>query len=464
MRVTSLSRQYPRAIPKDMSPAELEKMYNLDTEILKLRKSLPKATQENMLWCLFNEPQLYSFGITTAATMFGKQLDVEARRKSDLKKIRQFNTRINTQGETIEDYGISIWLDQLWSNEGALWRPWKTDEQPCGLDLSRVDPMTITKVVHPTTGFTLFVQESEKWSKYNMEKYQEFFDKYDPFNPPVAEQVYVKIPNTRDAIIQTKFFDIPPIGPVVPLVVYKKWILWYMRKHSQKYWSPFTVAYLGNDNYMPSESEMEFYSSMLNTELPNMYNFSGIPLPGWIKLEQLMAASKGDANVYPAYIDLCNREITNGIFGSMSLRDADAGSAKGSSELSKNYISFLEGVQSKIDKGIRELYAFTLIGDGDPEDYTINWPIMRKESTLDVTAAIERLSKTGILDTMELRQAVHAAYAFVDPSKKVEAHQTPDLIVKKKQVETAASKPAGANKPTGTNQRAKGQPSTVRSK
>jgi hypothetical protein len=384
-----------------------------------------KDNAANRKWCLYHDPMVYSTANMYGAVLAGKKINVTARRKRDTERIRIHNNRMNFAGETLEDVIRNTWLDAI--REGhAFYRPWKTKALPGGMDLSRIDPCSLQRVVHPETGHVIYVQTGYRWRDFPQPTDPaDFARKFDVLRPPMEEEIYVMIPDDPRNIVRFRLFENPPIGPVVPLVVYKKWIVWYMRKHAQKYWSPFTVVKLGTPNYMPTEGQYVHYKNQMEAIVPNMYNFSGVVVPGWIEVDQLTSTSVKDGKLYTDTLDWLNREIVAGLMSSMQMREASGKDGKAAAaETSQFSLGNLESYRSVLERNLCEYYAYSFIGDEDPSDFDVEWPTVKYETLLDAVAAAERASAMGIADTVELRQMIRYAYDFIDPHKQFKPADT----------------------------------------
>jgi hypothetical protein len=320
--------------------------------------------------------------------------------------------------------------------------------------------------------------------------FDEFVKRFDPINVPAEKQVYTIIPDTFDNLIKFKFFDTPPMDPIVPLVIHKKWVTWYMRKHAQKYWAPFTVASLGSDKYLPTEGEFLEYKEYLEAELPNMYNFTGVVIPGWITLQQLSSTSKSDASMYIGVLDWINREIMLNLFASMNQRDSGGREGKAAAqETSKWTENIIYRQRDEIEDQFKKIYAFHLIGDADPKDFEFDWTPVNGEKVIDIVAAASQATQTGCFDQEEIRRMVREAFPFIDPNKEIEPMLTPDMQLAQDQMAqqkdlaeegmeqqkaenddkpdqqkqiAKMKKPAGENKPRGTQRAVPGRPTAVR--
>jgi hypothetical protein len=369
--------------------------------------------------------------------MVGRELRISTPSKKYQKRLDQFCTSVDTRGHTIEDLFMDTWTDNI-IHADSFFRPWKTSEVKSGTDFSRVDPIQMREYKHPETGYTLFLQTGNTWSDDTLrtKTYKKFFKNFPITGIVLAnKRVIVKIPNKIDKIVRFKYFKRPPMGPLVTLVVYKKWILWYMKKHSQKYWAPYTVAYLGDKDYMPAAWEMNKYGAKLRTELPKMYNFSGNVLPGWIRLEQLQSTSKGDAVIYPSYIELLDKQILNGLFGSMTQREGNTASGITKREVNRSWLMFCWYIRSQFERIIKPFLAEVLCDGGvEVEEITFEWSPLVVDSPIDVASAVERFSASGILDSKELRRIANTAHYFIDPNKKVTPHKMPDEKMAEKQL------------------------------
>ena len=444
-----------------ITPHDEEIEVNLDVEIRKLKRALPELTAQNISWCFYNDPLCYSTAAITSAVIQGHDYRVTSKKERDMKKIKQFNNKINFYNSSIEDLFNTTWADALKFGV-SFWRPWKTNEMESGVDLSRISPSTLSHVIHPEKGYSMYIQEAETWATDEMETFADFVDKFH-LGTVARKWIKVKIPDDIQNIVKFQFFDEAPMKSVAHLVIYKKWIEWYMRKHAQKYWSPFTIFYMGSEKFVPPPGEYMKRKSEIDTIIPNMYNFSGVSVPGWVRAEQMRSTSQTDSTLYTTILDWINHQILYSLFASMQMRDASGKEGKGASlEVTRTWITFIENIRGQYDRTLRNFYAKVVIGDGDPEDIEIHWSPIKADSLLDISAAIERIIKTGQVDQGEVRRALTMAFPFIDPDKK---DIKPITTMEEKLAKLGKeNKPPGENKDLKTQESPEVRPTPVRNK
>lgn len=422
-----------------------------DMDIRKVEAALAQPTSVNRKWCFYNDTTTFSFGCMSASVLAGKKLPIEAVRLRDQKKVDAFSRRVNFQNDTIEDLVGYFWIDNLIEGN-AFWRPWKTNELKSGLDLSRVDPASLRHMVHPTRGYSVYVQEAREYIDTNVSSVDSFVEKLaERRMEPLKKRVSVYIPDRIENMLKVKLFDYPPMAGVVPLVVQKKWIMWFMRKHAQKNWAPFTVFKLGSDKYMPLEGEYLKAKESLDQQIPNMYNFSGMAIPGWIDPISMNLSQGSEFYIVP--LDWINSEIMNALHGSMNQRSTTRLTGRTTmDESSRIWLADMEGHQASMDIKLRELFAHVLTDNGDPDDFTIYWPDVHPDTIIDLTVAAANASSIGVMSDVEVRRAIQMAYDFVQPDEKVTPAATTEerkLKLQEKMQKAQPEHQSGENKDLG---------------
>ena len=243
--------QLPWVGETDVSP------YVSDADMRKLENAMVADTYAHRHRSFQLDNTAQSFKELTVAVMVGEGINClieEHEEAGDI--INDWNDEINVKHQSVEDLIRDSWSDNL-THSHSLWRVFvdALEEDPEHLvDLQRVSMANIVMDGHPTRGWERFIQRANI-PRRHMSK--SVFYRADPLILRDKEYVETIIPNEPQCCMYINFFDIPPVSTVLHLMVYKRWITWFMRKFAEKFWAPFLIGYVGDpkNGYMPTNKK-----------------------------------------------------------------------------------------------------------------------------------------------------------------------------------------------------------------
>jgi hypothetical protein len=249
-----------------------------------------------------------------------------------------------------------------------------------------------------------------------------------------AAEVQIRIPDEPYNMIFSSYFRKPPIANALHYIVYKRWILWFMRKYSQKHWAPFVVLKVGDpkSNTYPSDAhKMQAAINNGKTFIREITNFGGVSLPGEMDLKTLETGTAKSSEIYVLYIRELDKQIMYTIFGSMGQREASGSELATARELQEGWLRFIKGIRRMYELLLTNFWAYCLlpyhgINDVEPHKIEIDFSPLILESTSDLMASIKIGAEVGLWkDLNEMRKAAQPAFGFLDElpqneNKKVE--------------------------------------------
>ena len=394
---------------------DVQDLYNLDADIRKIRDAMAYPTPENCDWAFWNESTGQSYAYMVAAMLVGKGFTVTCTKKSIAEKVEKlvqvFNSKVNVAGETIYDYLRDEWFDNLVHGR-STWRILRTKEAQTGIDIARVDPLTLTEVEDRVRGYKMFIQRALAHTK-QYDTADSFYENYDPLSPPIRIPVWVKIPREEQVILHSKHFHQAPVKSALKYMIYKLWILKFMRKYGEKHWAPLLIGLIGEaGKYVPRKKELKEISDKLKTVFEQIHNFSALTLPGYIKVESIQPAGGGKGgDIYVSYIDMLDRQIMFTFFGSMATRDASGRELGTQRGIREDQFMFLTGIQARRASTLSRFYANVLCKENGihnclPEDIHIEWTPLFFQPIDVLTQAVTNLADVEIIDWEEARDMI----------------------------------------------------------
>lgn len=390
-----------------------------DADMRKLERAMIKDTYVHRHQCYWKESVAFSLGYLTISVILGEGLGITLENEKARDIINDWNDEINVRHETIEDLIADIWIDNLIDAQ-YLGRVFIDEEdEDHKVDLQRVSMATIKIQTHPTRGWRRFIQRANLPKKH-MDKSK--FYRSDPMDLLSQEYVETIIPDEPECCLYFSFFKHPPVSTVLNLLVYKRWITWFMRKFAEKYWAPFLIGYVGDpkNGYMPTnKKDIEDSLRFTADALKRVRDFGVGSFLATTQIDTLDTKTAKNSDVYVNYLEYINKEIALGLFGSMALREASGREKATSDIVQQGYLRFIRGKRESIALKLRKFYAKVLlpaygINDVKATDIKIDWPPLTLENILDVLRSVEIAAKVGALrDAREIRKILTPIWRHV---------------------------------------------------
>ena len=398
----------------------------LDRDLQKIATTFPQETPSNVDYAFWKETTGQSTMYMVSAAIGGIGGPTSTIKKKSLAKegeriIRAFNRDINYRHQTIMDWIRDEWFDNIVHDTGSVWRIANYPDRKYKIDLGRIDPLSIINTAsHPETGAEIFIQQGERWTE-KYDSVDSFYKNYDPLKAPSTETVWIKIPNDPDIVLRVKHFHQAPAKAAMKYMVYKLWILYFMRKYSEKHWAPLVIGLIGEPGkYIPQKKEMKAIAQRLQTVFENIHEFSSVTLPGYVRVENLQANSSGKSGeIYIQAIDMLDKQIMLSLFASMAMRDASGNELSTQRGIKEMWELMIHGIRFEIAQKLayfqsRVLLPANGINNVEPEDIEISWPPIMVEPIVDLTQAVVALATPEIITKKEARTMLRTQIRSLD--------------------------------------------------
>jgi len=426
----------------------------LDDDLKQLQKVMIKPNFRNLEEAFWNDSISTSFTDITAAVVIGDGIRIRCKNKEAVEVIKKWNRCINVKRQTIEDWMRDTWFDLI--VYGMFF--WRVDDRTpnyLDVDIQRLDPKGIEIREDPVMGWRKFIQRVPNYEYYRSEK--AFFrnagideTKYsyryrtqlpgqinysdNPLGMYKIDETEVHIADKPRSMLFGNYFKKPPIANAIHYIVYKRWILWFMRKYSQKHWAPFVILKVGDpksNTYPQDKHKMQEAIDNGKTFIRQITNFGGVTIPGEMDLKALETNTARSSEIYVLYVRELDKQIMYTIFGSMGQRDASGSELATSRELQEGWLRFVQGIRGMYELLLTNFYSICLLpyhGINDVESYKleVDFSPLKLESTEELMRSILIGAQVGLWkDINEIRKAAQPAFSFLDElpeneNKKVE--------------------------------------------
>jgi len=414
--------------------------YELDKDLKNLQKVMIKINDVNLEEAFWNDSIATSFTDITAHVIIGDGLRIRLDKNEKAKKvIEEWNRRINVKRQTVESFLRDSWFDAI-IHKHFMWRVDDRTPEYDNVDVQRLDPKSIEIREDPVMGYRKFIQHVSNYKYYRTKK--QFYRQAGKDN----EHDWVKwnskainygnnfrrtsnfankihIPDELNNVLYGDFFEKPPIANAMHYIVYKRWILWFMRKYSQKHWAPFIIIKIGDpktSTYPTSPQEMQKAIDNASLFVKQITSFGGAAVPGDYTFETLEKQTSRSSEIYVTYIKELDKQIMYTIFGSMGQRDASGNELATGRILEKGWLRFIAGIRRQYELLLTDFYANVLlpyhgINNIEPTDIDIEWSNLIFEETLNLMKAIEVGVNSHIFkDINEARKAAQTSFPFLN--------------------------------------------------
>lgn len=439
---------------------------NLDPELRKLRYVMIAPTADNREYCFWNDSVSQSFGIMTASLITGDGLRIRCNNGNAKALINDFNEEINVKGHSIDDYYTHTWLDEL-VHGFDTWRIDYNKDYSTKTDIQRLDPKTLTYVDDPTRGWDMYIQKVPNYKQYRSEtSFYRNAGKNDDLGIQFRYNTReIRIPIKPDVVIKNSFFLRPPVASATHYMVYKRFILYFMRKYSQNLWTPKLLFMVGNPmstQYPVDDEDMQQAIDDVAEIIPELTTFSAAAMPGNIMPIEIGKNSIRGSLAFIEYINLLNKEIMMAQFASMGLRDASGNELATSRTLKEIYLQFIQGIRKKYSHSLEIFYRKALCKINgihlSPGDINIEHSPLKFEPTQEYMSGIDLALKAGVFkDRNEVRKAAQTIWSWIEELPKGQNTKIKFIHPLEQKMNT----PAFGQKTTPTGQKPKPKPKTV---
>jgi hypothetical protein len=422
-----------RAMPEldQESLTEDRTIFTTDAEIQKIQRFTIKDTPEHREWCFWVESECQTFARMLASIIVGSGIKIMSDNKKAVEIITKFNNNINLSGQTIHDFIENSLIDSL-IHGFYCWRIYPTKELDTKIDISRVNPKTIVPVYGVHRSFVKYIQsayvhtqEPKTKKSFNSKTYNpnvNYEDKSVSRNP--FEMVYIHIP--KESTISSVMFQKPPMAAAMTYVVFKRLILYYMRKSAQKYWTPLLIGKYGSEEYLPMEytnpNALKTKLDDLRDTLLSAQNFNAIAVPNYVEIDALKM--QREVKDFVAELEYLNGEIVFSLLGSIVLRPRTQQPIRQSQMNENMFYSVIKYLRAKYVSELMKLYKLVLKYNKIDAELKLRWSALKEDSNTDVvTMASMIMEQEGFKDFKEYRQFLSMAFEWMDDVTDKEAKE-----------------------------------------
>ncbi len=417
----------------------------LDPKLSVLNNILIEDTAPNRHFAVANESLARSTIEMTSNMIIGDSsvyFKVDSNPEAE-RIINDFNKNINVRHQNIDDYYREGWDDGV-THANTLWRIAAFDDMPYGLDISRLDQRTITEDWTLRKGFRCWIQaptrQPEQEAKTRDEHYKMIQNGNSIAIPSYTgyyDSSYIILPDESNASIHVQLFSHAPVSSAMLLLTYKIWILYFMRKYSEKMWAPPLVGFVGDtkNNYMPySINERQDEIEKMAGDLSKLRNFSAMGTMGYNRVENPLKESAKSSEYFVNTLKYINEEIMFSLLSSMGIRSQGGTFEATSSVIQEGQQYSLMAERRKFDNSLIRFYSKCLLpynGISNVKEVDIS-PIhsqSKQPAPSEVIKSILMGVQSGIFkDQEEVRAIAAQAFPIISKSQSNNGGWVPEVL------------------------------------
>ncbi len=399
----------------------------LDPELKRLKHVMVKDTPDNREYCFWTDSIAQTMTIMMANQFTGGGLRIRSPSQRARDIVKEWNDEINVNRKSIEDYFMRSWIDEI-VHAGSYWRTEFNKEVPTNIDIQRIDPKTLILKKDRKYGWEKLIQVVPNYKSYRSKAsfYARArlidldFSRVEVHNRYRQKEIH--IPDEPDVLIRTNMVIRPPIATALHFITYKRYILYFMRKYSKKFWTPFLLFLVGDTmtNYYPDDDdEMQESIDDIAEVVTNMPNFGSLVLPGNIRAEELGKQGAKSSDIYINYMDALDKQIAIALYNSMGLIEGSGSELSTQRGVKETRMQFIQGVRRRYKMKLENFYLKCLLpANGmklSPGDIEIEYPALKFEASEEYMRAVELGRKTGMFkDRNEIRKAGQQVWNWLE--------------------------------------------------
>jgi len=412
----------PRVIQDDTRLNSPEYFY--EKAVRNVNKNQIADTPQNREWCFWNEGMAQAFSYIICNSITGNGIRVKSNNEDAVKCIHGWNDRINNFDQTIEDAVSDYFIDNVIHGYGS-WRILLNKDLKYKVDLSRMNPKRLVPVSHSRQGWTKFIQFAPIDSTEPNNKNQ-YMKKYNPaidnesgtYNYVSHEWQRAHIP--IEATVTISLFKKPPIVPAMNMIIFKKWIILFMKKAAEKFWSPTIWAKMGTEEHFPLDEDLyEERMNDLSKSLANWAIFKSIVTPFDVDIKQIEMKNSGMD--YVGFIQYFDEQIVQYLLGSTGLTQSKGKDLATSRTNSEVFVRTIQAFRHKIGRALKKFYNEVLLpvnGIEAQEDLEIDWSHLKEGSDIEYVSMLVEALKVGVFKNFdEITKAARAVWPWIEGNK-----------------------------------------------
>mgnify|MGYP005631545521 CR=1 FL=1 len=401
---------------------------NLDKEIKILRLHNALDTTPNRKWCYWAESTCQTFTNLFASSVTGSGIRVRTDNEKAYKVINNFNRKVNAAGMSIEDVIHYGFIDNA-IHGFSVWRILRIPEKPY-IDLGRLDAGKIFTEVHQAKGWIKFI-------------YEDYFDVLQPkskrgFNSVGWLPSYDLEKRERSdtgmkfrwhiPMESTLYFNLvsrPPMSAAMQYVIFKRWILWFMRKCAEKNWYPPLIGTLGNRD-RPFEFSPEDEKKQMRdfaNRIAQLPSFGVLVKRFGEELEILQDRTTPAARQnFIDSIRLLDEQIIFAMGGTLGFTAVEKSEIGEGRQRENMFVRAVEAARRRIGNKLIDFYVNILLPEYgislDPSDIKMDWSHLKQDRNLEIVQMAVSAWESGAFTPKYTLKALSSVWDWVDPNDK----------------------------------------------
>jgi hypothetical protein len=401
----------------------------LDREIQTIRLQTAIDNVANRHWCFWADSTPRTFVNLKSASTFGTGLNVKHKKSKIEQIVNNFNKSVNSSGTPLNEFGRYSYIDNA-TDGFSVWRIMKIKEEPY-IDLGRLNAQKVIPITHPTMGWLKFIYKDyiednlpTTRKAFEGTGYSPSYDENTKIVTTTGKEYKWHIPS--DSTVHINLVSRPAMSSVLQYVIFKRWILWFMRKCAEKNWMPPLVVTLGNENVQFDYENTDEETAMINLgrRIATLSTFGVAVLKYGESVEPLESRTVGkQSESLVQQIRLLDEQIVFGMGGSLGFESVEKSVVSGGGRSKEHsHIRSVQSDRALFWNQLEPLYVNDLLpaygynielGELQPE-----WPHTSMDRNLEIAQMVAALYEQRLITPKIALKILQSIWPLVDPNDK----------------------------------------------
>jgi len=405
---------------------------NLDKEIRILRLQTAVDNYVNRRWCFRIESTCRTYINLLASSVVGTGLRVKCTKKPEAEEIcHKYNKKINASGASMEDLVQYILEDNAVEGFGT-WRILRIPEEPY-IDLGRLDVSKVMPIVHEAKGWLKFIykdyyDESVPKTKkaFLSSEHSPTYNEYTKEKDQTGILVEWHIP--VESTLHFNLVSRPPMSVAMQYVLFKRWILWFMRKVAEKAWMPPIIGTIGNkDLPLPyGKITADDRTRLLRRYAKRLAKLSSFGIMAKVFGEDIDTlqdkTSVQSREHFVNQIRLLDEQIIFAMGGTLGFTGVEKSEIGESRQKENMLLRQVQALRSRIGTQLENFYINILLPEYgihlEPGDLVMDWSHLKEDRNLEIIEMASAAMEHGGLSFLEYRKILKSVWDFIEPEDK----------------------------------------------
>lgn len=401
--------------------------YGLDTQVAALKQKMVTITPQNKEFLFWRSDPAIFVSSSISNTILGEGITIQTDSEQVEEILSELMEDLSGAGLTSKRYTIADVIRDI-VLDNALWGYYCVMKKRIGGELTfhRLDPKTLLKIEHPIYGWVKYYQyamvqsdlpglddnltEEEAKKRFESDKYKPATaGPYGLYIADAAKPHEINIPAKKVHVFD--LYKKPPVDGILDVMLHRLWLLYYIRKASERFAGPVPRVRVGTADHFPRDEEK--YQALIRktAKMAAQWRFGdAISYPWWMEVS--FEEIRGQFLVgLLTQIDYLDKIIVKALGSSMAFYEAKGAELATGRTIESVWLRQISGFREKIGLVLKDMFKEYLAvkWDGEPDqipEFEVTWSSLTREDEDNFIQVIQNLFRDGLLKDMEEARAL----------------------------------------------------------